>query len=169
MQNQAGMIVQYLWAEKKTSQPERHKYKRNFFQRNNNPTRLYVIPYLRSGSRQFLQNLCPQEACHGSLKTLLQIGHVSRSSGCSTNLTTASDSITTPTHMLNMIVDCFYTLHFAILYDSNDLKSLFLARASNQNGSKQYWFERAKTAPQYFLKLHESHSLTTSYLNTENY
>ena len=39
------------------------------------------VTYLKSDSRHNLQNLCPHEVCQGSLKTALQIGQISRSSG----------------------------------------------------------------------------------------
>lgn len=40
-----------------------------------------ILVSLRSDSKHNLQNLCPQEVCQGSLKTVLQIGQMSRSSG----------------------------------------------------------------------------------------
>lgn len=48
------------------------------------------LTHRRSGSRQLLQNLCPQEVCHGSLKTLLQIGQIKCSSGWSIKFITTT-------------------------------------------------------------------------------
>ena len=46
-----------------------------------------IETYPKRPSRQLLQNRWPQDVCQGSLKTLLQIGHESRSSNLSTNFT----------------------------------------------------------------------------------
>ena len=61
-----------------------------------------MLKYLSRGSKQFLQNLCPQVVCHGSMKTFLQIGQANRSSSRSTNLT--SDSVRNATHITHNVL-----------------------------------------------------------------
>jgi len=46
-----------------------------------------------------------------------------------------------------MILKCFDTLHFAVLYDSNGVKSLFLARASNQDGRNSKGLKQPHNIP----------------------
>ena len=83
----------------------KHHYFWRLKQRTKQPLGEWV--YLKSASRHFLQNRCPQEVCQGSLKISLQRGHVSRSSILQINFTREAGSPLTFTH-----IGCLLEMNF---------------------------------------------------------